>query len=182
VRFRETSISGLVIVEPERLEDARGFFARTFDPHDFAAHGLDPAVAETSVAFNAVALTLRGLHHQVAPYEESKLVRCTRGSVFDVVVDLRPASPTHLRWEAVELTAENRLTLHVPKGCAHGYLTLEDETELAYQISQPHVPDAGAGVRWDDPLVGIEWPAVPRVMSERDASFPDLPPIVSAPS
>lgn len=172
--IRDTALAGVHVIEPERIEDERGFFARVFDAREFADGGLDAAVAETSIGFNRSRLTLRGLHFQVAPHEETKLVRCTRGSVYDVAVDLRPESATRFRWVAVELTAENRLAVFVPAGCAHGYLTLEDETELVYQISKPYVPDAATGVRWDDPLLGIDWPAAPLVISERDAAFPDI--------
>jgi dTDP-4-dehydrorhamnose 3,5-epimerase len=172
--FREKEVAGAYVVEPERHADERGFFAPTFSAEEFAAYGLDARVAESSVAYNDVALTLRGLHYQLAPYEETKLVRCTRGSVYDVAVDLRPDSPTYLRWAGVQLSAENRNSFYVPAGCAHGYLTLEAETELSYLISQRYVVEAGAGVRWDDPAIGIEWPAEPEVISARDASYPDL--------
>ena len=172
--IRDTALAGVHVIEPERVEDERGFFARVFDAREFADGGLQGAVAETSVGFNSRRWTLRGLHFQVAPHEETKLVRCTRGSVYDVAVDLRPESPTRFRWVAVELTAGNRLALYLPAGCAHGYLTLEDNTEVAYQISKPYVPDAATGVRWDDPLLGIDWPASPAVISARDAAFSDL--------
>lgn len=174
MNVHETELAGVHVIEPERIEDERGFFARVFDARELADGGLDGAVAETSIGFNRSRLTLRGLHYQVAPHEETKLVRCTRGSVYDVAVDLRPESPTRFRWVAVELTAENRLALYLPAGCAHGYLTLEDDTEVAYQISKPYVPDAATGVRWDDPLLGIDWPAHPAVISTRDAAFPDI--------
>jgi dTDP-4-dehydrorhamnose 3,5-epimerase len=171
---RETELAGVHVVEPERIEDERGFFARVFDARELAELGLDTAVAETSIGFNRSRLTLRGLHFQVTPHEETKLVRCTRGAVYDVAVDLRPESATRFRWVAVELTADNRLALYLPAGCAHGYLTLEDDTEVAYQISKPYVPDAATGVRWDDPMLDIDWPARPAVISKRDAAFPDL--------
>jgi dTDP-4-dehydrorhamnose 3,5-epimerase len=174
VIFRETAVAGALVVEPERATDERGFFARTFDAQAFAEHGLDVAVAECSIAFNDARGTLRGLHYQRAPHEETKLVRCTRGAVYDVAVDLRPGSPTFRLWAGVELSAENRLVFYIPKGCAHGYLTLTDGAELAYQISQRHVPQAAAGVRWDDPAIGISWPDAPTVISERDAGYADL--------
>ena len=172
----ELAVAGAYVYEPERIEDERGFFARTFSAAEFAERGLESGVAECSLAHNHTAGTLRGLHYQTSPYGETKLVRCTRGVVYDVVVDLRPDSPTCLRWDSVELTAENRLVLYVPAGCAHGYLTLADGAELLYQMSQAHVPEAAAGVRWDDPLFQIEWPATPRVISPRDASHPDFQP------
>jgi dTDP-4-dehydrorhamnose 3,5-epimerase len=177
--FRDAAVAGAYTVEPELVEDERGFFARIAGAHDFAEHGLEASVAETSISYNRRRWTLRGLHYQLPPHEETKLIRCTRGAVYDVIVDLRRDSPTFLGWEAVELSAENRLGLYVPRGCAHGYLTLEDESELLYQISEPYAPGYAAGVRWDDPLFEIQWPATPRVVSVRDASYPDfVPPVV----
>ncbi|MBA2372065.1 MAG: dTDP-4-dehydrorhamnose 3,5-epimerase [Chloroflexi bacterium] len=172
--LNETTLPGVFIVEPEPMEDERGFFARVFGAAEFAERGLEAAVAECSIAYNPKRWTLRGLHYQLAPHQETKLVRCTRGAAYDVAVDLRLDSPTYLRWEAIELTAENRLALQVPPGCAHGYLTLEDGCELLYQISHRYEPAAAAGVRWNDPLIGIEWPTAPAVISQRDASFPAL--------
>lgn len=174
--LRELGVPGVYAIEPALMDDERGFFARTFSADDFTRHGLETRIAECSIAFNTAAHTLRGLHYQTPPYEEAKVVRCTQGSVFDVVVDLRRGSPTRLHWCSIELTSENRLGLYVPPGCAHGYLTLEPETELYYQISQRYAPQAAAGARWDDPLLGIEWPAAPAVISERDASYRDLEP------
>lgn len=175
--FRTTPIGGVVVVEPERQEDARGFFARTFDAKVFGEHGLDPAVAQMSTSFNVHMGTLRGMHFQAAPAEEVKLVRCTHGSIFDVALDLREASPTRLRWHGVELSAENGLALFVPRGCGHGFQTLEPESEVLYVMSTPYVPGAGRGVRWDDPAFEIEWPDPPtggRVMSDRDAGYGDF--------
>jgi dTDP-4-dehydrorhamnose 3,5-epimerase len=174
LNLRETTLEGVFVLEAVGARDERGFFARTFSAIEFAEHGLEPAVAECSIAFNNVRGTLRGLHYQGAPHRETKLVRCTRGSVYDVVADLRPESTSYLGWEHVELSAENRLALYVPAGCAHGYLTLEDGCELYYQISEQFVPEAGAGIRWNDPLLGIEWPSSPSVISARDAAYPDL--------
>jgi dTDP-4-dehydrorhamnose 3,5-epimerase len=174
MKLRETAVAGAYVVEPERANDERGFFARTFSAAAFSERGLEAAVAECSIAYNHLRGTLRGLHYQVAPHEEAKLVRCTRGSVYDVAVDLRSASPTYLGWAAVELSADDRLAFYVPPGCAHGYLTLIDETELQYQISEPQMPEAAAGVRWNDPGLGIEWPDTPQVISARDASYPDF--------
>jgi dTDP-4-dehydrorhamnose 3,5-epimerase len=172
--LREARVRGAFVVELEPASDERGFFARTFSAEEFAGRGLTAAVAECSVSFNPVRFTLRGLHYQRRPYEEAKLVRCPRGAIFDVVADLRPGSETYLAWDSAELTAENRHALYVPEGCAHGFLTLADDSEVHYQISQSYVPDAAAGVRWDDPLLGIDWPAEPAAISARDASFPDL--------
>jgi dTDP-4-dehydrorhamnose 3,5-epimerase len=170
----ETTLADVYVVEPEPVEDDRGFFARVFSADEFEERGLVAVVAECSVSFNRARWTLRGLHYQRPPHEEAKLVRCIRGAVYDVALDLRPDSPTHRRWAAVELSAENRRALYVPPGCAHGYLTLEDGCELLYQISQRYAPASAAGVRWDDPAIGVEWPAAPAVISDRDASFPLL--------
>ena len=176
MKFRATDLEGAFVIEPEPAEDERGFFARTFSANEFAKRGLERAVAECSIAYNRTRGTLRGLHYQLAPHEETKLVRCTRGGAFDVAVDLRAGSPTYLRWAAVELTAENRLAFYIPRGCAHGYLTLTDDCELEYQISAVHTADAAASVRWNDPAVAIAWPGEPLVISTRDASYPDLEP------
>ena len=156
------------------MQDLRGWFARTYDREELAEHRLDFEVAQASVSFNARRGTLRGLHLQRPPHEEAKLVRCLAGAVFDVVVDLRPDSPTHLSWIGVELSAERRNGIFLPRGLAHGFLTLVDGCELEYLISTPYDAGAAAGVRWDDPAVGIQWPFTPEVLSERDAGFPDL--------
>ena len=175
--FTETALPGAWVVDPEPISDARGFFARTFDAAAFARHGLRTAFPECSVSFNARAGTLRGLHYQMAPHAEAKLVRCTAGAIYDVIVDLRPGSPTRGRWTAVDLTAENRRALYVPEGCAHGFQTLADASEVFYQISAPHVPGAARGVRWNDAAFGIAWPsAVDRVLSERDRTYADWAP------
>jgi dTDP-4-dehydrorhamnose 3,5-epimerase len=174
--FTETPIGGAFVVTPARVEDERGFFARTFDAREFGLAGLEPDVAECSIAYNRERLTLRGMHYQRAPHAEAKLVRCVRGAVYDVIVDLRRESQTYHGWYATELDSTNRRALYVPPGCAHGYLTLEDECELLYQISRPYAPHAAAGVRWDDEAFAIKWPATPRVISPRDAMYPDVPP------
>jgi dTDP-4-dehydrorhamnose 3,5-epimerase len=175
VRLVETELAGVVVVEPELIHDERGFFARTLDVLEFERRGLDTRVVQCSISYNRAEGTLRGMHYQAAPYEETKLVRCEAGAVFDVAVDLRPSSPTFTRWVGVELTAENRRALCIPPGCAHGFLTLADASQVGYQISAPYSPDAARGVRWDDPAFGIEWPAEVRVINERDASYPDFP-------
>lgn len=174
MRLRETTVDGVFVVEPERVEDERGFFARTWCAGELAGAGLDPSLSQCSISFNTRRGTLRGMHFQRAPFEESKVVRCTRGRIYDVALDLRPGSPTFRASVGVELTAENRLALYVPKGCAHGFLTLEDASEVLYLISAPFTPGASAGVRWDDPAFAIEWPARPAVISTRDASYPDF--------
>jgi dTDP-4-dehydrorhamnose 3,5-epimerase len=174
VIFTATAIPQAWLIDLERLADERGFFARTFCAREFAAHDLAVEVAQTSLAWNPQRGTLRGLHYQIAPHWEAKLVRCTRGAVHDVIVDLRPGSPAFKRHLAVELSAENRRQLYVPPGCAHGYLTLEDSTEVCYQMSAFHAPEAAGGVRYDDPAFAIRWPLEVAVVSERDRSYPDF--------
>jgi dTDP-4-dehydrorhamnose 3,5-epimerase len=170
--FRETPLAGAWVLEPERFADERGYFARTYCRHDFEERGLDPAVAQCSVSFNHRRGTLRGLHFQVAPHEEVKLVRVTRGAVWDVVVDLRPGSPTFRRHFAVELTVEEGNALYIPKGFAHGFQTLADGSEVFYQISEFYAPEAARGYRWDDPAFAIPWPEPPSVISEKDRNLP----------
>lgn len=174
MRFQETPLPGAFVVEPDRFEDSRGFFARTFCAAEFAERGLDPRVAQANVSFNDRRGTLRGMHYQRPPHAEAKLVRCTQGAIHDVVIDLRRDSPAFRRHFAVRLTSENRTMLYVPEGLAHGYLTLEDATEVAYQMSVPYSPDHGAGVRFDDPAFGIAWPEPVRVIAERDRTYPDF--------
>lgn len=173
MRFIETEIKGAFIIEPELIEDERGFFARTFCQEEFKAHGLNFRVVQCNISFNKKRGTLRGMHYQIAPYQEAKLVRCTRGAIYDVIIDLRPESPTFKQWIAVELTAENRRMLYVPEGFAHGFQTLEDNTEVFYQMSEFYHPECARGVRWDDPAFGIEWPIITPILSERDRSYPD---------
>jgi dTDP-4-dehydrorhamnose 3,5-epimerase len=172
-----TALPGVFVITPELLTDARGDFARTYCAAEFRANGLDPQVAQCSVSFNPTAGTLRGMHYQVEPYGEVRLVRCTRGAIYDVAVDLRPESPTYCRWVGAELTADNRRSLYVPGGLAHGFLTLVGQSEVLYQMSVPYQPGAGAGVRWDDPAFGIVWPFAPRLMAERDATYPTYRPM-----
>jgi dTDP-4-dehydrorhamnose 3,5-epimerase len=180
VRVHPTELPGVAVVELEPLCDERGSFARTFDAELFAAHGLDPSVVQCNASFNARAGTLRGLHYQAAPHGEGKLVRCTRGRVWDVAVDLRPDSPTHRRWLGLELVADGAHSVFIPAGCAHGFQTLEECSEVHYQMTHPYVPKAARGVRWDDPAFAIRWPDLPgggeRVISERDRAFPDYAP------
>ena len=175
--FRETPLDGALIVELEPLGDERGYFARTFDSELFAAAGLDGKVVQASTSFNARAGTLRGLHYQADPHAEAKLVRVTRGAVFDVIVDLRSDSATFRGWFGVELDAASGRSLYVPVGCAHGFQTLVDDTEVLYQMNYPHVPEAARGVRFDDPAFAIGWPPPPpggRVISARDGAFADF--------
>lgn len=171
--FCETPIRGVYVIDPQPHLDERGSFARTWCRQEFADRGLNAEVAQCATSFNHQAGTLRGLHYQAAPHAEAKLVRCTQGAVYDVVVDLRPGSPTLHGHFAVELTSENRRMVYVPPGCAHGFLTLADNTEVFYQMSQAHHSASSRGVRWDDPTLGIRWPQVGvHVVSDRDAALP----------
>lgn len=172
--LRPTKLAGVMVVELEPIADERGFFARTFSRDEFASAGLDGEIAQCSISFNAQAGTLRGLHYQAAPDAESKLVRCTQGAIYDVIVDLRAESPTFCKWVAIELSAANRLGLFVPKGLAHGFQTMTAGAEVLYQISENYQPSAARGVRWDDPRFGIEWPPAERIISARDRAFPDF--------
>jgi dTDP-4-dehydrorhamnose 3,5-epimerase len=174
MRFEATKIPGVVVVEPDLLEDERGFFARVWCRREFAEHGLRPELAQCSISWNRRRGTLRGMHLQGAPHAEAKLVRVTRGAVFDVALDLRPDSPSFRRWFGCELSEANRRMLYIPEGLAHGFLTLTEGTEVAYQISEFHRPEAARGVRWDDPAFAIEWPERPVVISERDRAYPDF--------
>lgn len=169
--FQETKLSGVFEIHFEPLHDSRGFFARSWCQKEFENHGLDPKVVQCNVSFNARKGTLRGMHYQAAPNAEAKLVRCTTGSVYDVVIDLRPQSPTFKQWIAAVLTSEQRNMIYVPEGCAHGFLTLEDRTEVFYQMSEFYNPESARGVRWDDPAFQIVWPAKVEVISERDLNY-----------
>lgn len=175
LEFRETTLAGAFVIVPVSRDDERGSFGRLFDDALFRERGLDPSLAQASFSYNTAARTLRGMHFQRESWAETKLVRCTRGTVFDVIVDLRPESPTRLGWFALELDEHARNAIYVPAGFAHGFLTLTPHCELHYQISRPYHPESGAGLRWDDPALAISWPARPEVISERDATFPLLP-------
>lgn len=172
MKFIETNVAGAWILEPEPRRDERGHFARLWCAEELAARGLDSRVAQVNTGVSPRRGTLRGLHFQAAPHAEVKLARCVRGAAFDVVVDLRPGSPTFRRWHGVELTGENARQLYVPEGCAHGYLTLADDTEVIYMTSRPYAPAAAGGVRFDDPAFGIAWPLVPQVISAADRGWP----------
>lgn len=172
--FRATRLAGAYVIEPERIEDERGFFARTFCAREFQAHGLNTHFAQCSTSFNKAKGTLRGMHYQAAPHQEAKLIRCTRGSIFDVIIDLRPQTPTFKQHVSVELSAANRIMLYVPEGFAHGFQTLEDDSEVFYQISEFFAPDCARGVRWNDPAFGIQWPEAVRTISRRDRQYPDF--------
>jgi len=177
VIFHATPLDGAYVVEQERLGDERGFFARTWAVEELAAHGLDTRVAHMNTSYNARAGTLRGLHLQAQPHAEAKLVRATRGAIFDVAVDLRRHSPSYLRWHAVELDEDGGLAFFIPAGCAHGFATLSDSSEVLYVMSVAYAPQAAGGVRWDDPAFAIEWPPAPPggwTMTERDRTWPDF--------
>jgi dTDP-4-dehydrorhamnose 3,5-epimerase len=174
MKFTGCTLTGAYLIDVEPRADERGFFARSFCAEEFAARGLAAQMSQSSVSFNARARTLRGLHWQAAPHEEQKLVRCTAGAIFDVIVDLRETSSTYRGWFGVELTAANRRALYVPKGFAHGFLTLSEASEVLYMISTAYQPGFDRGVRWDDPAIGIAWPQTPAVISPRDASLPRL--------
>jgi dTDP-4-dehydrorhamnose 3,5-epimerase len=174
MNFVETGLQGLIVVELEPSSDERGSFARTFDSAEWEARGMCPRVVQCNLSRNVLRYTLRGLHYQDEPQAETKLVRCSRGTVFDVAVDLRPDSATFRRWFGLELSEDNGRMLHIPGGFAHGFLTLSDASEVLYQMSEAYVPSLARGVRWDDPAFAIDWPASPLVMSERDRSFPDF--------
>lgn len=174
MKFHNTELEGAFILEPEKLEDSRGFFARTWCQQEFEEHGLVPVIAQAKVSYNAKAGTLRGMHFQVAPYEETKVVRCTRGALYDVIVDLRPDSSTYKRWIGSKLTASNYRMLYIPGNFAHGFITLEDDTEVTYLVSEAYRPGAEGGLRWDDPEFKIEWPHPVEVISDKDTSWPDF--------
>jgi dTDP-4-dehydrorhamnose 3,5-epimerase len=172
--FSETKLRGAFIIQAERLEDGRGFFARTWCKEEFRAHGLNPRLAQCSISFNRKKGTLRGMHYQAVPDEEAKLVRCTMGAVYDVIIDLRRESGTYKQWFAIELSSENRTMLYIPEGFAHGFQTLEDTTEVSYQMSEFYAPGSSLGVRWSDPAFGIEWPSGERTISPKDQQYLDF--------
>jgi len=174
LKFTPVDIPGVFLVDIEPIGDDRGFFARSWCRDEFASHGLDPSLVQCSISFNRLKATLRGMHYQVAPRQEAKLVRCTMGSIFDVVADLRAGAAVFPKWRGFELKATTHRMLFVPKGVAHGFVTLENNTEVLYQMSEVFDPGCARGFRWNDPAFGIEWPLAPVVMSERDRSYPDF--------
>jgi dTDP-4-dehydrorhamnose 3,5-epimerase len=173
VIFHETELKGAYVIEIEKLKDHRGFFARSWCQNEFEAHNLVSRVKQSNVSYNKTKGTLRGMHYQISPYEETKLVRCTRGAIYDVIIDLRPASPTYSQWIGVELTAENYKMLYVPENFGHGFQTLEDDTEVTYQVTQFYTPGSERGIRWNDPAFSINWPIEVQVISDKDKSWPD---------
>jgi dTDP-4-dehydrorhamnose 3,5-epimerase len=174
MKFEQTPLAGAFVVIPDRMEDERGFFARTCSRDDFMARGLVGDFVQSSISFNKWKGTLRGLHFQKKPYEETKLVRCTMGAIFDVIVDLRPGSSTLTGWFGIELNPDNRKALYIPQGFAHGFITLTDDSEVLYQISENYRPDSAGGVRWNDAAFSIKWTAEPTVISDRDRNYPDF--------
>jgi dTDP-4-dehydrorhamnose 3,5-epimerase len=172
--FNQSELSGVFEIHPEIMTDERGFFARTWCQKEFESHGLSSSLVQCSLSFNRRKGTLRGMHYQEAPNSEVKLVRCTMGAIYDVVLDLRPQSASYKNWIAVVLTAEKRNMVYIPKGCAHGFLTLEDASEVFYQMSEFYSPESARGVRWDDPEFGIQWPEKVVVISERDRTYPNF--------
>lgn len=174
MRFTPTELKDAYVIDIEQRADERGFFARTWCQNEFAQHGLVATIAQANMSYNHKRGTLRGMHFQRAPHAEVKIIRCTRGAIYDVIIDLRPDSPTYKRWIGVELTARNYRMLYVPEGFGHGFQTLEDETEVAYNVSQFYTPGAEGGVRYNDPAFGIAWPLPVSVISEKDAAWPDF--------
>jgi dTDP-4-dehydrorhamnose 3,5-epimerase len=174
MRFISTALAGVMVIELDAVEDERGFFARIFCQNEFADAGIEMQPRQLNLSHNAHALTMRGLHYQAAPHAESKLVQCVRGRIFDVALDLRSDSPSYRRWFGLELAPHLRQTLYIPAGCAHGFLTLEKASDVYYVMGQSFVPEAGRGVRWNDPAFGIDWPARPELISKRDRSFPNF--------
>jgi dTDP-4-dehydrorhamnose 3,5-epimerase len=172
--FIETKLNSAFVIEPERLEDQRGFFARTWCEREIVARGLNPRLVQCSVSYHRKKGTLRGMHYQTAPYEEDKLVRCIMGAIYDAIIDLRPESPTFKQYFCIVLTAENRKMLYVPKGFAHGFQTLEDNSEVFYQMSEFYRTEYARGVRWNDRAFGIKWPDDERIILERDQNYPDF--------
>ena len=172
--FKETKLKGAYIIELEPIEDNRGFFARSFCQKEFRLHGINMNIVQCNISYNKKKGTLRGMHYQAAPYEEAKLVSCTKGAIYDVITDIRPSSNTYKKWVSVELTDENRKMIYIPKGFAHGFLTLMDNTEVFYQMSEFFMPEYARGIRWNDPAFGINWAADVTAISEKDQKYDDF--------
>lgn len=181
MEFTSTPIQGAYVIEPRRIGDERGFFARLWCERELADRGLETTVRQTNIGTSRIRGTLRGLHYQRQPHSEVKLIRCPRGAIFDVIVDLRPESPSYRQWYGVELDQGNCRALYVPAGCAQGYITLADDTEIYYHTSRFYAPQAATGVRWDDPAFAIEWPLAPAVISDADRNWPDFVPSAAQP-
>jgi dTDP-4-dehydrorhamnose 3,5-epimerase len=178
--FTNGPVHGSYLIDLEPHGDERGFFARTYCEKEFAQHDLATRMVQTNMSYSAEKGTLRGIHYQKAPHEEAKLMRCTSGAIYDVMIDLRPDSPTYMEWMGVELTSEDRRMVYIPEGCAHGFLTLADHTEVSYQVSSFYTPGVERGIRFDDPAFDIDWPIDVRVVSEKDRSWPDVDPTTRA--
>ncbi len=176
MKFFETNLRGVFLIEPEPVEDERGFFARTWCRKEFEQHGLKPDWVQCNISYNKRMGTLRGMHYQIAPHAEAKLVRCTMGAIFDVIIDLRPGSKTFMQWISVELTAENRKMIFIPQGFANGFQTLVDHTEVFYQMSAFFTPEYARSIRWNDPQFNIRWPEAERTISEKDQKIEDFDP------
>jgi dTDP-4-dehydrorhamnose 3,5-epimerase len=173
LKFTETSLKGAYVIEINKLEDERGFFGRSWCANEMKAHGLKTNIAQANTSFSKKKGTLRGMHYQNDPYQETKLIRCTRGAIFDVIIDLRPESPTYKKWYGVQLTQDNYKMLYVPEDFAHGFITLTDDSEVTYLVTQFYTPGAEAGIRWDDAQFDIKWPVSPTVISDKDRNHPD---------
>jgi len=172
--FTETKLKGAYLIDPEIVEDERGFFARTFCREEFGRYGLNPHIAQCSISYNEQRGTLRGMHYQIPPCQEAKVVSCIRGSIYDVILDLRPDSPTYSQWASFQMRKDDPCMIYVPEGFAHGFQALEDQTVVHYQISEFHHPECSRGVRWDDAAFDIAWPMFPTRISEKDKNFPDF--------
>ena len=173
--FQPSPLAGAYIIDLQPIEDHRGFFARAWCQQEFQQHGLESRLVQCNLSYNQTSGTVRGMHYQIAPHKETKVVRCVRGRIFDVIIDLRRDSPTYLHWFGIELSAENRRMLYVPEGFAHGYQTLEPDAEVFYQVSEFYHPGSEQGIRWDDPAIAVDWPLEPTVISEKDKNYPDYP-------
>jgi dTDP-4-dehydrorhamnose 3,5-epimerase len=180
MRFQETSVQGVLLITPDHFDDERGFFQRTWACDEFEAHGLETRMVQRNVSYNRARHTLRGMHFQREPFGEVKLVSCAVGAIYDVAMDMRPESPTFGQWFGAELGRDNGALLYVPRGCAHGYLSLVPDTTVEYLISEFYHPEVAGGIRWDDPFFNVVWPAEPSVMHARDASWPDFEPAMAA--
>ena len=172
--FHETKLAGVFEIQIETHNDERGFFARSWCQKEFDEHGLNSALVQCNISYNARKGTLRGMHYQAEPFGEAKLIRCTAGAIYDVAIDLRPQSSSYKQWVGVTLSAENHAMLYIPEGCAHGFLTLEDKTEIFYQMSEFYHQESARGLRWNDPAFQVEWPEAIKVISERDRTYPDF--------
>jgi dTDP-4-dehydrorhamnose 3,5-epimerase len=174
MKFKKTKLKGAYVIEIEKLSDERGFFARAWCQKEFEAKGLNADLAQANVSYNSKMGTIRGMHYQIAPYQECKLIRCTRGAIYDVIIDLRPDSPTYKQWTGVELTSDNYTMFFVPEDFAHGFQTLADDTEITYQVSQFYTPGSEQGIRFDDPAFNIRWPQEVTIISDKDRTWPDF--------